>query len=631
MNEKQIRLELKEEEDKIKIEEKKENKKKKQKNKIKSGCKVEEEEKKEGQKKVEKGNEEEKGLKTKVEEENKQKEQKQEKVLNKKKGVKKEEKTIKYKGCLGKKRKRKEEKDVLIKKEEKNLVKMLLNEKNEFEKEDSESEIDLINIEPISDYVRKKKEEWNKNKSSEDFSMEEFAKSISIIQDFNYEFLNKMINKELDKFFQYYKFYQFTLTASQRKEIQNKIKDKCDLPIIKNNFIPESIKDIKEIFVNLCNSIVKIDCSQKDFLETLKKTFIENYIYSEGKFKSSIPVKYGNRELKINKLIFEIVDFFYAKFPMNDNIDNENEINLINEKFIILILFQQIFEKMELYADDEELISVFNYLFNSIYVFFDTDEEKRDYDLFKYIILCCLPFELEKAKTFLSKLSMYVKEGEVFIDDKDLKKYDIENVKADSKIHFLKKKDIIIYCKDINCNLNPIDFREFFKRDKFMLCFRYPKLAEINYLYINDDIRNSYHNLFKEIMKSKTMKQAMNIDKEAKSFKYPFDNESILNEVEQNCYLVPLPAINYFGISDKAYFSIYINSFINTSSSFKEIFIDIDNIIKSKCHELKHIYRIYMNIYNPKIETKTPEIHYKSLNTNELTKDKYDFLKKKKI
>ena len=48
-------------------------------------------------------------------------------------------------------------------------------------------------------------------------------------------------------------FFQFTFTASQRKEFQNKIKDKCDINIIKNNFIPDIITDIKEISVNLCN------------------------------------------------------------------------------------------------------------------------------------------------------------------------------------------------------------------------------------------------------------------------------------------------------------------------------------------------------------------------------------------
>ena len=240
-----------------------------------------------------------------------------------------------------------------------------------------------------------------------------------------------------------------------------------------------------------------------------------------------------------------------------------------------------------------------------------------------------MPFELKKAKIFLIELKNIIKRDKVFINDIDLKNYNIENIKAESKVYF-KEKDICVNFKDINCYLNPIDFMEYLKGNKFMICFRYPKLASINYLHINDKIRKSYNELFNKIMKSETMKQAMNIDKEAKQFKYPFDNDSILNEVEKNCYMVPLPATNYFGISDRVDYSIYLNSIINTSS-YDKIFIDIDSITKSKCHEIKHIYRIYMNIYNPENGLKTPEIKYKKLETNELTKDSYNFLKRKKI
>ena len=85
------------------------------------------------------------------------------------------------------------------------------------EEYDKENENNLITIEPISLYVQRKKEKWKQNKNSNTFSMEEFAKSICI------------------------------LTATQRKKIKKQIKDKCDLPIIKYNFIPESISDIKDI------------------------------------------------------------------------------------------------------------------------------------------------------------------------------------------------------------------------------------------------------------------------------------------------------------------------------------------------------------------------------------------------
>ena len=635
MTDKQIEIELNEEEDdERKMLETEKEERKNPKRKLKLGRRAMKTRKNIENKNVEKENK--KKEKQKIQSKNKQmiETEKKEKYIkiDSKLLEKKRKRTVnlkeKGKGKRKGKRSGKAKKDNSIEKEEKNFEKMLQKRKTDFEIDDTESDSNLIIINPISNYVNKKREEWEKNKSSVDFSMEGFSKSISIISEFNYEFLQTLIKNSLDEFYNYYKFYQFTLTAIQRKQFQKIIKDKCDLPIIKNNFIPDSITDIKEILVKLCNSLIKIDCYKTDSLEKLKQTFIDNSVYSEDKFNSSIPVKYGSRELKINKLIFEIVDFFYAKFSMNALIDDKNEVELISQKIETFKSFKPIFEKMELYANDEELIKVFNYLFNSIYVLFNSEKNKRNYTIFNEIITCCMPFELEKAKKFLSELKENIFEGSVYIENIDITEFDIENIKADSKIQF-KEKNINVFCKDINCYLTPTDFKDYLEGDKFMFCFRFPKMAEINYLYINNEIRNNYKELFKTIMKSKTMRQAMNIDKEAKLFKYPFDDDLILNEVEKECYLVPLPAKNYFGISDRAYYSIYLNSYIDTSSGFQQIFIDIDSIIKSKCHELKHIYRIYMNIYNPKIELKTPEIHYKSLKHNDLIKNIYSFFQTK--
>ena len=60
------------------------------------------------------------------------------------------------------------------------------------------------------------------------------------------------------------------------------------MPIIINNFIPDTITDVKEILINLCNSIAKVECYQPNFLENLKQAFISNHVYSEAKFKSFI-------------------------------------------------------------------------------------------------------------------------------------------------------------------------------------------------------------------------------------------------------------------------------------------------------------------------------------------------------
>ena len=518
------------------------------------------------------------------------------------------------------------EKDEFKMKEQK-FNKLLTALINEMGKDESDSENNLINIEPISDYVKKKKEEWEKNKNSESFSMEEFAKSISILPDFNYEFLLKEINNNFDNFISYYKIFQFSLTASQRKVIQNQIKDRCSLPLIKNNFIQESIKEIKDIFIELCNDIIKEEkCFEKDFPEKLKNIFMKNYVYSEGKFISSIPAEFGNIELKMNKLIFEVVDFFYKK-PMNQNVTDENEIKLMRKKFQKFKLFKPVFEKFQFFANDEELYKVCNYLFNAINVLFDAQKDKRNDIYFPFIISCCIPFQLEKAKNFLNDLLNVIEQGIIDIDGKDIRGFNINDIKADSEFLFIER-NIKVLCKDINWNLNTDNFLDFLQNDNFMLCFRFPKLSEINYLFINDDIHNNYNTLFKNMMKSEIMKEAMNIDKDAKLFQYPFNNDLILNEIEQNCYLVPLPAKNYFGISDRSSFSIYLNCFIS-STNFKNTFIDIDYIMKSKCHAIKHIYRIYIHMYKPKIQIKTPEIKLKSLNKNDLTKNKNDYFNNK--
>ena len=78
----------------------------------------------------------------------------------------------------------------------------------------------------------------------------------------------------------------------------------------------------------------------------------------------------------MNKLIFEVVDFFY-KNQMNEKVSDINEIKLINEKFEVFKSFQLIFENFQFFADDEELYIVCNYLFNMIYVLSDAKRDKR--------------------------------------------------------------------------------------------------------------------------------------------------------------------------------------------------------------------------------------------------------------
>ena len=227
MTDKQIEINEEEEDDEIKMleTEKEERKNPKSKQKGRRAMKTRKNSEK---KNVEKENK--KKEKPKIQSKNKQmtETEKKEKYIkiDSKFLEKKRKRTANLKGkekCKGKgkgKKSGKAKKDNSIEKEEKNFEKMLQKRKTDFEIDDTESDSNLIIIKPISNYVNKKREEWEKNKSSVDFSMEGFSKSISIISEFNYEFLQTLIKNSLDEFYNYYKFYQFTLTAIQRKEFQ---------------------------------------------------------------------------------------------------------------------------------------------------------------------------------------------------------------------------------------------------------------------------------------------------------------------------------------------------------------------------------------------------------------------------
>ena len=68
--------------------------------------------------------------------------------------------------------------------------------------------------------------------------MNNFAKSINILQDFTNIYLNALLSSnQINIFKQNYKFLQFTLDVPQRKAFEKIIKGKCNTPMIikKNN------------------------------------------------------------------------------------------------------------------------------------------------------------------------------------------------------------------------------------------------------------------------------------------------------------------------------------------------------------------------------------------------------------
>ena len=314
---------------------------------------------------------------------------------------------------------------------------------------------------------------------------------------------------------------------------------------------------------------------------------------------------------------------------MDKEIIEESTKYLIIDKFLKFQKLNKIFDKINFFTDDEELFKVFNYLFNCLFIYFDTVKSKRDSNLLDKIILCCIPFDIDTAKKFLLNLgNKIIKKNIIEIDGKDILEIDLTQINAKSEVCF-KERNIKVFFCDINCNLEPEDFLELLQTDQFTLCFRFPKLSEINHLSIDNSVKKNYKNLFDKIIKSKIMEKAMNIDSDTKYFIYPFKDNKILEEIDKYTYFVPLPAKNYFGVSDRITYSIYVNSFID-STKIRKIFIDIDNITKSRCHEIKHIYRTYMHINKPAISVNSPEIKTKSLDKNILTKDNINIFEEKR-
>ena len=494
-------------------------------------------------------------------------------------------------------------------------------------KEDENKVTNKKTITSISQYYSKlTKEKWKKKKIPQ---LRKYCESLGIKAESNYKLLKILINTDFDSFLKYYSTYQFTLEINQRKEIQKLIKQGKIPPIIKNNFIKDDLKSIRELFLKICNLIINTKLSDNNCLENLKNEIISNGVYIEDYVEFFIRVNFGNIELKYNKLI---IDFLFLIFGKNmgkvKSLDNKKK-QIIKTKISLFTEAKLFFQKSR-YYDDETLFNKSDYIINCFYIFFEAEETMRDLETLEKIIKCCLPFEHDIAFDFIEKSKNGLYSVGFRIDNILLKKYDTSNLTNDSIIQLsFDKKKIEVKAEDINWNLSPNTFFQLFTSDNFTLCFRFPKLNEINYINLNEDIKNNYKVLFRKILKSKTMEQSMNIDSDANNFKYPFNEDDIIKELEEHTLFVPFPAKKFYHYSDRMSFTIFLNSHINTNN-LRDIFIDFDNLIKSESHEVKHMYRLYMHINEPNISLKSPEIKRKSLLTNELLKDNKSLLKENK-
>ena len=468
--------------------------------------------------------------------------------------------------------------------------------------------------------------DW-KNKQTPDLI--KYCESIGINAESNYELLTKLVIIDFDLFLKYYSKYQFTLEIRQRKEIQKLIKDFELSSMIKNNFIKSDLKSIRELFLKVCDLIINIKLNEKDCLKKLKNEIISIGVFIEDDLDFLFPVNFGNIELKFNKLIIDVLFFIFGKNMGKINSLENNKKDLIKTKISLFKKMKLFFQKSGLY-DDETLFKISDYLINCYYIYFEVDDSLKNFDNLEKIITCCLPFELDTAVNFIEKYKYFSYDVEFKIENITLNKYYTSNLTKDSKIKLsFDKKIIEVKAEDVNWNLKHNMFFQLLKSDNFTFCFRFPKLSEINYIYINNDIRNNYKALFRKILKSKIMEQCMNIDSDTNNFNYPFNDDNIIQELEDHTLFVPFPAKKFYGYSDKKSFTIFLNSYINTSD-LKSIFIDFDNLLKSEFHEIKNIYRLYMHINDSKISLRTPEIKRKTLLTNEFLKNNLPLLNENK-
>ena len=483
----------------------------------------------------------------------------------------------------------------------------------------------LRNIQSIKSFKEKKMNEWkDKDKEKLNFNeLKDFVNSYDIHNDSQKLFMDNLIQKNKKEFIAHYTKYQFVLDLKTRFEMQKIIqKDESykEFPMIKYNIIPDDCESIRKILEDVLIDILEID-PESDNLTffQIKNIFINNKVYFNFVFDFLIPTKYSdNNEYKYNKLLFDIANFF---FPLEGILESK-EMEKLGKSFLSnrLSLFNYLkpfIEKIHLLNEDD-LINNCEFLLNLLVIIEKVEKNKRNYKLFEDIVNMCLPFELNMAKEQLKIIKNYnsnICDCDLIIDNKKIKLFNIEELKEDSNITLkctsgTSVRQITVKANEINWYLGESLISFFIDDDSFMICFIYKSSLDKNFIKW-DKFNNVFFSLFKKMIRSKVVKEAMMQDSEAEQFDYPFDDDDILNECEESIYFVPFPVQGFYGFTDKNSFKAYIYSNF-TTSTIKNIIFDYDNIFKTKTHECKHISRIYYHLFNQNISLNTPTIDNKN-------------------
>ena len=504
---------------------------------------------------------------------------------------------------------------------------MLGNKRN---KPDSEKKKHgIIILDAIKNYKNKKIEEYTKR--NESFNYKDFLKNqYDIHNDSQREYLmNAITTDHITEFENHYKKYQFVLDIETRKELQNlynqkKINKESIPDIIKKNFLPQDLPSIKTLLTKVLVSINELDPEEKELSKLIINSFSQNHIYFIDSFNYLIPTRYSEKNsYKYNKLLFDIAFYFlpYKGIFSTINIINEE---IISEKLKMFKELDKFIQNINSITNDDEFINKCDYLFNCLEIIMTVPENKRNKMLFHNIINMCLPFSLEIAKNLLNKIR---KNSDILVNDIPLLKFDIEKLNENSYITLKdSKKSFKVKANGINWYLDEY-LMYYFSTDEFILCFSYNSCLDKNYI-MDNTIYPCYKNLFKLMIKSNIIKEAMMQDEEAKQFDYPFQNDEIFEECCETIHYLPIPAFSVYGLTDKNSYNIYINPIISTLD-FQNILTSFDNKLKTQSHEFKHATRIYYHLFNNKIKICTPKPYNKIINDDNLKKlkEKIDIVK----
>ena len=473
-----------------------------------------------------------------------------------------------------------------------------------------------IKIESIKKYKAKKLKEWEENKGNELFDLKQFIiKEYDIHDDCHFKYLSIIYKKNnIKEFIGHYSKYQFVMKIETRKNFQKLFENNkaiIKVAIISYNIIPYTLISIKNIFKEVLSEIIKIDLSKEKNLidKILINIFKNQHIYYDKYFEYLIPTRFSDiYEYKFNKLLFDIAYFF---FPYKGILEAKNirkeERDIMEEKLKLFKMISPLSNKFELIDNDDDLIDIFDFIFNCLAIMMQVKSIKRKLDIFSSIIKMCEPFDLENAKANLSKM-IQDNIPDIYIDNYSISKYNYNNLNENSIVKFKTKNNKEMSAKAKEINWDSLSGR--YSTDDFMLCFKYKTCHSKNYI-MDEPIKEKFKNLFVKMIKSNILQNAMTQDSQAELFEYPFTLEDIIGECEESIHYVPFPASSIYGFTDKNSFNTYIYSNFQIDS-LKCILTEYENILKTKCHEYKHITRIYFHIFNPDIELKTPKASIKS-------------------